>query len=452
MRIELDDLSRPAIHALLHEHLQSMHELSPPQSVHALDLDQLRRPDITFWSAWEGALLLGCGALKEIDARHGEVKSMRTPEALRRRGAGRVLLAHVIEVARLRRYERLSLETGSMDAFRPAQTLYQGFGFTRCGPFGDYVEDANSVFMTLPLAAGGALISTQALADRLDREVRHPQARDGDSDGGPGRLRLFDATVHLRPNKSGPYAVESGRADYLAGHIPTAAFVDLAGELSDARSGLNFTLPATSQLEAALSAAGLSNGDDCVVYSATSPMWATRLWWMLKGLGFEATVLDGGLARWRAEGRPMATGVERYAPEQFRARAQPRRWADRAEVLGAIGDGQVCTLNALRAAVHAGSDALSYGRKGHIQGSVNLPYAQLIRPDGRFKPVAELRAEFAASGALARSRVICYCGGGIGATMNALALGLIGHPDVAVYDGSLAEWARDPSLPMEIGP
>ncbi len=149
--IETDDLSRPAIHALLDEHLQSMYELSPRESVHALDLDALRKPGITFWSAWEGQALLGCGALKELDRKQGEVKSMRTPAALRRKGAGRAILAHIIEVARLRSYERLSLETGSMEAFKPAQRLYESFGFTRCGPFGDYVEDPNSVFMTLRL-------------------------------------------------------------------------------------------------------------------------------------------------------------------------------------------------------------------------------------------------------------------------------------------------------------
>lgn len=151
MQIELDDLRRPQIHALLNEHLRSMYALSPPESVHALDLDKLRQPGISFWSAWEGPTLLGCGALKELDPQHGEVKSMRTPENLRRRGAGRAILAHLIEVARARGYQRLSLETGSMAAFLPAQRLYQSFGFEYCGPFGDYREDPNSRFMTLRL-------------------------------------------------------------------------------------------------------------------------------------------------------------------------------------------------------------------------------------------------------------------------------------------------------------
>jgi putative acetyltransferase len=131
--------------------LDDMHELSPPESVHALDLEKLRRPEITFWSAWDGPLLVGCGALKELDPSHGEIKSMRTPKAFRRRGAGRVILAHIIEVARSRGYQRLSLETGANEAFRPAHELYEGFGFTYCGPFGDYVDDSNAVFMTLRL-------------------------------------------------------------------------------------------------------------------------------------------------------------------------------------------------------------------------------------------------------------------------------------------------------------
>jgi putative acetyltransferase len=151
MRIENDDLSHPAIHALLNEHLRSMHALSPPESVHALDLEELRRPGITFWSAWDGDTLLGCGALKELDATHGEIKSMRTPAALRRRGAGRAILEHIISVARARGYRRLSLETGSLAAFAPAQRLYASYGFVCCGPFGDYVEDTHSVFMTLSL-------------------------------------------------------------------------------------------------------------------------------------------------------------------------------------------------------------------------------------------------------------------------------------------------------------
>lgn len=151
LRIERDDLTREAVHELLREHLANMHAWSPPESVHALDLDKLRGRDITFWTVWDGTQLVGCGALKELDATHGEIKSMRTPEKLRRRGAGRAMLAHILQEARARGYRRLSLETGSQDGFAPARTLYRSVGFVECGPFGDYRADPNSAFMTLAL-------------------------------------------------------------------------------------------------------------------------------------------------------------------------------------------------------------------------------------------------------------------------------------------------------------
>jgi putative acetyltransferase len=151
MHIEIDDLTRPAIQALLTEHLQHMHELSPPESVHALDLNKLRQPDITFWTAWDGDVLLGCGALKQMDANSAEVKSMRTPNALRRQGAGRAMLTHIIGVAKSRGYTTLWLETGAVEAFKPAQKLYESFGFVYCGPFADYALDPYSVFMRLDI-------------------------------------------------------------------------------------------------------------------------------------------------------------------------------------------------------------------------------------------------------------------------------------------------------------
>jgi putative acetyltransferase len=151
LQVELDDLSRPQVHDLLREHLSNMYELSPPESVHALDLSKLRSPDITFWTVWDGPMLLGCGALKELDPAHGEVKSMRTPKVHRRRGAGRAILVRIIEEARSRGYARLSLETGAHENFLPAQRLYESFGFSYCGPFGSYEPDPHSVFMTLAL-------------------------------------------------------------------------------------------------------------------------------------------------------------------------------------------------------------------------------------------------------------------------------------------------------------
>jgi putative acetyltransferase len=151
MRIERDDLSRPAVHALLQEHLDNMHALSPPEQVFALDLARLRVPEITFWTAWDGDTLLGCGALKELSPVHGEIKSMRTPARLRGRGAGKAILAHIVQTARDRHYTRLSLETGTHPDFGAAHALYRRFGFVDAGPFADYKEDPHSVFMDLRL-------------------------------------------------------------------------------------------------------------------------------------------------------------------------------------------------------------------------------------------------------------------------------------------------------------
>jgi putative acetyltransferase len=148
MHIRTGDLSSPEVISLLHEHLRSVALHSPPESVHALDLDALRSTDITFWSAWQDSDLMGCGALKELDSRHGEIKSMRTASLHLRKGVAARLLHHILEEARRRSYERLSLETGSMDAFAPARSLYASFGFKPCGPFANYVEDPYSAFMT----------------------------------------------------------------------------------------------------------------------------------------------------------------------------------------------------------------------------------------------------------------------------------------------------------------
>jgi thiosulfate/3-mercaptopyruvate sulfurtransferase len=266
------------------------------------------------------------------------------------------------------------------------------------------------------------------------------------------RLRIFDVTTILVPTTPGPYRIESGRADYLAGHIPGAAFLDLARDLSDTASRLNFTMPTVEAFANAMGEAGVGRDSHLVAYSTTSPMWATRLWWMLRASGFDhAAVLDGGFAKWKAEGRAVETGDRRYPPAELTLAGRPQAWADKAQVLAAVGDGDVCTINALSAAVHSGAAETNYGRKGHIAGSRNVPYASLLNPDGTYRSDEDLRGLFEAVGALKRPRAICYCGGGISATMDALALVRLGHPQVAVYDGSMSEWSRDPATPMESG-
>jgi putative acetyltransferase len=151
MNIKIDDLQGTEIRGLLQEHLDSMKLYSPPESIHALDLAALRQPEITFWTAWEKDELLGCGALKELDPLHGEIKSMRTAARHRRQGVATALLTHILEEARRRGYRQISLETGSNEAFAPARSLYAAFGFTSCAPFADYILDPYSVFMTKQL-------------------------------------------------------------------------------------------------------------------------------------------------------------------------------------------------------------------------------------------------------------------------------------------------------------
>lgn len=149
--IKVDNLSSPAIALFLEEHIHEMKAVSPPESKHALDLEGLRKPEITFWTVWDGATLIGCGAIKELNAEHAEVKSMRTAASHRRKGIASKLLQHIVEEAKQRGYRRLSLETGAMPYFAAARDLYEKFGFTYCAPFSTYKEDPNSVFMTKPL-------------------------------------------------------------------------------------------------------------------------------------------------------------------------------------------------------------------------------------------------------------------------------------------------------------
>jgi putative acetyltransferase len=148
MKILIDDLSSPEIAALLSLHLATMASVSPPESCHALNLDALRQPHIRFWSAWDNDELAGCGALQTLSPEHAELKSMRTVEAYQRQGVAAALLGHILQEARQSGITRISLETGTMDYFLPARRLYERFGFTYCAPFGDYVEDPHSVFMT----------------------------------------------------------------------------------------------------------------------------------------------------------------------------------------------------------------------------------------------------------------------------------------------------------------
>jgi thiosulfate/3-mercaptopyruvate sulfurtransferase len=269
------------------------------------------------------------------------------------------------------------------------------------------------------------------------------------------RLRLFECTTVLTPlpDNSG-YRADSGRALYGAGHLPGAAFVDLLTELSDTTSPLRFTMPAPDQLALALGRAGVGPGTFVVIYCRSHNTMAARLWWMLRAIGFdEAAVLNGGWKKWTSEGRPLSTEAVSYPPATLVARPRPGLFVGKDAVLAAIDNPHALLVNALTQEQHEGRGGIHYGRPGRIPGSRCVPARDLTDPATQaYLPPARLRQMFMDAGALGDARpdkVITYCGGGIAASSDALVLTLLGAPDVAVYDNSLSEWARDPSLPME---
>jgi len=274
---------------------------------------------------------------------------------------------------------------------------------------------------------------------------------------GDPNLVILDSTTHLIPDPKITYTVKSGREDFEKGHIPGAQFVDLQADLSDntGRHGkLRFMLPSAEAFAAAMGRFGV--GDDCrvVLYSTTAPQWAARVWWMLRNYGFDnAAVLNGGFQKWAREGRPVETGPAKARPAaRFTVRQDRGLMVGKEAVRQAVGDAGVCTINALSREQHLGSGGNVYGRVGRIAKSVNVPAASLLDPEtGALLPAAALRAKFDAVGAFAKPRAITYCGGGIAASTDALALVMLGHPDVRLYDASMSEWSNDDSLPMERG-
>jgi thiosulfate/3-mercaptopyruvate sulfurtransferase len=269
------------------------------------------------------------------------------------------------------------------------------------------------------------LIAPEALAERL------------------AEFRVFDATVALdRPAEGGPYVARPRREDYLAGHIPGAAFADLVHDFADPEAPFPFAVPSAERFAAVAGAHGIGPGVKVVVYSQTSVMWATRLWWLLRYFGFDdVTVLDGGLAAWTAAGLPVSTGDATYPAAAFEARPRPSLLATRADVEAIVGGESACLVNTLEPRVFRGEGPTSYSRPGRIPGSVNVPSSGQIDPDtGRLRPAS-----------LPPGPLVFYCGGGISATVGVFAAALAGREDARLYDGSLTEWTADPSLPVEVG-
>jgi thiosulfate/3-mercaptopyruvate sulfurtransferase len=274
---------------------------------------------------------------------------------------------------------------------------------------------------------------------------------------GDPKLVVLDSTTHLIPDPRITYTVKPGREDFEKGHIPGAQFVDLQADLSDntGRHGnLRFMMPSAEAFAAAMGRLGVGEDSRVVLYSTTTPQWAARVWWMLRNYGFDnAAVLNGGFQKWAREGRPVETGAARPRPAaEFTVREDRKLMVGKEDVLAAIGDPAISTINALSREQHTGTGGNVYGRVGRIAKSVNVPAATLIDPaTGAFLPAADIRAKFESVGAFDKPRVITYCGGGIAASTDALALVMLGHPDVRLYDASMSQWSNDAALPMETG-
>jgi thiosulfate/3-mercaptopyruvate sulfurtransferase len=267
-------------------------------------------------------------------------------------------------------------------------------------------------------------------------------------------LRIFDVSVQLSvDDETGALKPESGQAAYEQGHIPGAAFLNL-GDLEDpARQDLHM-LPAAEAFAAVMSGAGVGPGTHVIAYDTGAAMWATRLWWMLRAFGFDSvSVLDGGLRAWVESGFPLSTDPPVYPSARFDARFRPELVLFLDEVAAQVEGERGCLVSALSPEEFRGQAAFGYPRGGRIPGSVNVPYFALLDPQtARFLGPARLREQLQNAGVFdAGGPVTTYCGNGFAATVVAFALSLLGQDDVAVYDGSLAEWGADPARPLETG-
>lgn len=263
-------------------------------------------------------------------------------------------------------------------------------------------------------------------------------------------LVVLDCTVLVQPSEDGGFSIVSGRGNYEEGHIPTAQFADLMGDLSDGESLLQFAVPTPEHFAAAMSALGVGDDSRVVLYdSSGSSAWPARVWWMLRWIGFDrAALLDGGLAAWTAQGQPLSTEPASRPAGELTIALRPELIVDKDEVLAAIGDDSVNIIDTLSEAQYRGEMSM-YARPGHIAGASNVPMTSLIDETGRYRPLNELDELLVGD---RDTRSITYCGGGIAASANAFVMTRLGYKDVAVYTASLQEWAADASLPMEVAP
>jgi thiosulfate/3-mercaptopyruvate sulfurtransferase len=300
---------------------------------------------------------------------------------------------------------------------------------TACG--GSEPQTEVSIAEEQPLPLPDTLVTTEWLAEHL-----------GEDD-----LVVLDCSVHIEMSEESGMVVESGRADYEAGHIPTAGFADLMGELADGDSPYKYAVPTPEEFAAAMGALGVGDDSRVVLYDSSMSAWAARVWWMLRWVGFDrAAVLDGGLGAWTAEGRPLSTEPAERPARILTPTPRLELIADRDEVFAAIEDDAVSLIDVMPEAHYRGEMTM-YARPGHIPSAENVSVMGLLDESGRYRPQDKLAALFNGQPG---GRTITYCGGGIAASSTAFVMTRLGYTDVAVYTASLQEWAADPTNPMEV--
>ncbi|WP_247009040.1 sulfurtransferase [Halorientalis litorea] len=281
----------------------------------------------------------------------------------------------------------------------------------------------------------------------MDPDWLEPRLHESD-------LRVVDCTLHLSFDpETGARHTESGRADWDASHIPGSVYVNVQEDLTAADPDFPYQRPSPARFADAMASLGISDDTRVVLYDRARNSWAARVWWLLRSFGFDrAGILNGGWERWTADGRPTSTDRPEERDATFTPDPHPELVADKEQVQAAIEDEACSLVNALRPADFDGSNVVKYGRPGHVPGSVNVPAvgesAIVDAADQTYLPRDALRARFADAGVTESERVITYCGGGIAASSAAFALHLLGVENVAVYDGSMAEWGRT-DLPIE---
>jgi len=275
----------------------------------------------------------------------------------------------------------------------------------------------------------GAVVTTEWLAEHL---------RDGD-------VRVVDGSWHM------PHLGRDARREFTEAHVPGAVFFDIDA-IADRETDLPHMLPSPAEFARDVGALGIGDGDRIVVYDVRGVVSAARVWWTFRAFGHdEVSVLDGGLRKWRAEGRPVESGTPAPRQRRFTARPPPALVHDLAAMRANLSTRAAQVVDARSRGRFAGTEPEPRAglRGGHIPGSVNLPYDELYRADGTLRPEPELREAFVKAGVDLARPVITSCGSGVTASVPALALYLIGRPDVAVYDGSWSEWGGRADTPVE---